>query len=257
MPCPMCREEFTIPDDGLSGMKKNFEKVKLIHFRKLQLMNMCEQHKDKQIEAYCRGCEVAVCVVCVNRSHKTHDWSYIENVSEELRKLVLSDKQKVSEQWKRTGEVLMCLENDTSRVIKYLAGVEDEIYTTADKLIAAIERGKVKLLSTVKSIKLKRVEQLETVKQDLEQYMIMLEDFTEYSETLLSSGTACDLTRSANSLHDTADELMKFDVIDHADSSLPPVNVTFTSSALLDRDDRNLVGTVTEKGQLEQISSSN
>jgi len=30
------------------------------------------------------------------------------------------------------------------------------------------------------------------------------------------------------------------------------VNVTFTSSTLLDRDDRNLVGTVTE-GQLNQI----
>jgi len=30
LPCPMCREEFTIPADGLSGMKKNFEKGKLI-----------------------------------------------------------------------------------------------------------------------------------------------------------------------------------------------------------------------------------
>jgi len=64
------------------------------------------------------------------------------------------------------------------------------------------------------------------------------------------------VVRSANSLHDRADELMKFDVIGHVDSSLPPASVTFTSSTLLDGDDRNLVGTVTEEGQLEQISSS-
>ena len=70
---------------------------------------------------------------------------------------------------------------------------------------------------------------------------------------MLSSGTACDVTRSANSLHDRADELMKFDVISHVDSSLPPVNVTFTSSTPLDRDDRNLVGTVTEEGRLKQM----
>ena len=57
------------------------------------------------------------------------------------------------------------------------------------------------------------------------------------------------MTRSANSLHDRADELMKFDVIGHVDSSLPPGSVTFTSSTLLDRDDRNLVGTITEEGQ--------
>jgi len=50
---------------------------------------------------------------------------------------------------------------------------------------------------------------------------------------------------------------MKFDVIGHVDSSLPPaVNVTFTSSKLLGRDDRNLVGTVTDGGQLNHISSS-
>ena len=99
---------------------------------------------------------------------------------------------------------------------------------------------------------MKRVKQLETVKQEVEQHTTAVESFRRYSETLLSSsGTACDVTRSANSLHDRADELMKFDVIGHVDSSLPPVNVTFTSSNLLDREDENLVGTI-EKGQLKQ-----
>ena len=78
--------------------------------------------------------------------------------------------------------------------------------------------------------------------------MTALESFRRYSETLLSSGTACDVTRSAKSLHDRADELIKFDVIGHVNSSLPPVKVAFTSSTLLDKDDR-LVGTVTEEGQ--------
>jgi len=104
-------------------------------------------------------------------------------------------------------------------------------------------------LSEAESIKQKQVKQVETVKQEVEQYATALESFTRYSETLLSSGTASDVTRSANSLHERADELMKFDVIGHVDSSLPPGNVTFTSSTLLDRDDRNLVGTITEQGQ--------
>jgi len=56
------------------------------------------------------------------------------------------------------------------------------------------------------------------------------------------------VTRSANSLHDTAEELLKFDVIGHVDSSLLPINVIFTRSKLLDRGDRNLIGKVTEEG---------
>jgi len=264
MPCPLCREKFTIPNDGLAGIKKNFEKQTLIHARIKQKhqkaqrssdtqMTMCKQHKDKQIEAFCRDCKITVCVKCVITSHKTHDWVDIEKVAEDLRKLVLSDNHKTSEAWKKTEELRQRVEKEKNDVIKHLAGIEDEINTAADKLIAAIQRDKEKLLSEVESIKLKQVKQLETVKQELEQHMTALDSFKRYSETLLSSGTACDVTRSANSLHDTADELMKFDVDGHVDSSLPPVNVIFTSSTLLDRDDRNLVGTVTEEEHIPSI----
>ena len=54
-------------------------------------------------------------------------------------------------------------------------------------------------------------------------------------------------------LHDRADDLMKFDVIGHVDSSLPPMNATFTSSTLLDKEDGFLVGIVTEQGQLASL----
>jgi len=258
MPCPLCRKKFTIADGGLSGTQKNFFMEKLIHARKLsarqqELKKMCEQHKGKQIDVYCQDCKVAACVMCVITCHKTHDWINIEKVLEDLCELVLSDTHKVVEHWKKTEDVLQRLEKKKNDVIAHLAVIEDEINTAADKLIADIQRDKVKLLSEVESIKLRRVEQLETVKQELEQHMTALESFTAYSETLLSSGTACDVTRSANSLHDRADELLKFDVISHVDSSLPPVNVTFTSSTLLDRRDRNLVGNVTDEGQLKLV----
>jgi len=211
---------------------------------------MCEEHKGKEIEVFCRECNVAVCMMCVIMSHRNHDCLDIEKASEDLRKLILGDTQTVSDMWKITEDVLPRLEKEKNDVIKHLAGIEDEINTAADKLIAAIQRDKAKLLSEVESIRLKRVKQLETVKQEVEQHTTALESFRRYSETLLSSGTACDVTRSANSLHDRADELMNFDVISHVDSSLPPMNVTFTSSTLLDRDDENLVGTISEEGQL-------
>jgi len=325
MPCPMCRKEFTIPDDGLSGTQKNFFVETMIRFRKLsagreaqyvpcdvcssdeasagetvkpasmycvqcqqnyceqcslyhrkvkscsnhtqvdigkesesvELISktspaICEQHNSEEIKVFCQECRVAICVMCLIKSHKTHDCSSIEEVADDLRRLVVTDTDKVSNFLKKIEQLLSRLEKEKNDVIKHLAGIEDEINTTVEKLIAAIQRDKVKLLSEVGSIRLKRVKQLETVKQEAEQHMAALERFKRYSETLLSSGTACDVTRSANSLHDKADELMKFDVI----GCVPPMDVIFTSSTLLDRDVRNLVGTVTEEGQLKQFSST-
>jgi len=68
---------------------------------------------------------------------------------------------------------------------------------------------------------------------------------------LLSNGTACDVTRSANSLHDRADELMKFEVIGYVDSSLLPLSVNFTSSMPLVRKHENRVGTIHVKGHIK------
>ena len=131
-------------------------------------------------------------------------------------------------------------------MVKRLADIEGEINTAADKLIAAVERDRVKLLSEVESIRLKRVKQLETVYQEVEQHVVALESLKRYSETLLSSGTACDVTRSANSLHSRAEELMMFDVISHVDRSLPSTSVSFTSTSHLS--DENLVGAIDEGG---------
>ena len=217
MLCPLCRKEFTIPNDGLSGLQKNFYVGKLLHVRKLSAGQ-----------------------------------SAPEKASDALRKLVASDSEQVTNILVVTGEVLQRLETEKNDVIKHLAGIEDEINTAADKLIAAIQRNKVKLLSEVGSIRMKRVTRLKTAKQEVEQHRTALESFVRDSETLLSSGTAGDVTRSAIGFHDRADELMKFDVICHVDTSLPPMNATFTSSTLLNREDRNLVGTVTAEGQLNQ-----
>ena len=251
MPCPLCRKEFVIPDDGLSGMQKNFFMEKLLSARERSageevghIAAACDTHKDKEIVMFCLKCELAICVKCFVESHKTHDCSDIEEVSMDRSKQVKSDTDKIIELLKKIGGVLSRFEKEKNDLVSRLADIEGEINTTADRLIATIERERVKLLSEVESIKLKRVKQLETVKQEVEQHMAAMESLKQYSELLLSSGTACDVTRSAKSLHSRAEELKMFDVISHVDSSLSSVNVTFTSSSLPCVE--NLVGTVTE-----------
>ena len=212
----------------------------------LKLPTTCDVHKDEEIKVFCLECKLAICVMCFIKSHKTHDCSDIAEVSADLRKQVISDTDKVTELLKKIEEFVPRLEKEKSELASHLADIESEINTAADKLIAAVQRDRAKLLSEVESIKTKRVKQLETVKQEVEQHMAALESFKIYSETLLSSGTACDVTRSANSLHERADELMTFDIIGHVDSSLPPVSVIFTSSGVLDTDNGNIIGHIGE-----------
>jgi len=243
MNCPLCREPFAIPPGGISAIKKDFKTEKWLNIRKILAgRTTCEKHEDRELKLFCHECIVAICATCFIESHKAHNISDIEELSDVLR-----DTQKISKMWRTTKDVLERLEKEKNDFIKHLAGIKDEINTSADKLIAAIQRDRKKLSLEVGSIRQKRVRQIEKVKQEVDQHKARLESFKRESETLLNSGTfAGDLTKN---LHDRAEQLAKFDVIGHVDSSLPIVNVTFTSSALEDRDDKNLVGTVTGGGQ--------
>jgi len=185
-------------------------------------------------------------MMCFVKSHKTHDCSDIEDVSIDRRKQVKSDIDNITELLRNIDGVLPRFEKEKNDLVSRLADIEGEINKAAYKLIAAVQRERNRLLSEVHSIKVKRIKQLETVKQEVEQHVAALESLKRYSETLLSSGTACDVTRSANSLHSRAEKLMTFDVISHVDSSLPSLNMSFAPSTLLG--DESLVGTITEEG---------
>jgi len=164
-------------------------------------------------------------------------------MSIDLLKQVKKDGDKIGELLRITEGVLPRVEKEKTALMNRLGGIEREINTVANNLIATVKCDKVKLLSEVKSIKLQLVKQLKMVKQEVEQHMAAMESLKQHSERLLSSGTACDVTKSASSLHSRAEELMTFDVISHVDNSLPSLNVSFTSSTVLGVG--NLVGTVT------------
>ena len=272
MPCPQCRTQFTIPADGLSGTQRNYDMEKLLSAGKrsagedagqreggLDLCDVCSseaassappatKHCPERQQNYCDQCSWSHSKIKATASHVV--------VPIALQNQVKRDREKITELLKKTGGVLPRIEKEKNALVKRLADVEGEINTAADKLIAAVERDRVKLLSEVASVKLERVRRLETVKQEVEQHLASLDSLRQYAETLLSSGTADDVTRSANSLHNRAEELATSDVIGHVDNALHSLNISFTASTHVD--DENHVGTISEGGWsfLETISAT-
>jgi len=256
IPCPLCRKEFTIPADGLSGIQKNFFMEKFLNARKLsggeeERYTVCDVCSSVEAASavepatmHCFECQQNYCEQCSWSHSRMKATADHLQVSVDLGKQIKNDIDDVGELLKKIGEVLPRFQEKKDEIISQFSAIEDEIKTTADNLIAAIQRDKVKLLAEVDTIKVQRLRRLTTVKRVVKQHVTALGSFKRDSETLLSSGTACDVTRSAESLHDRADELMKFDVIGHVDNSLPPAPVNFTPSTQLHVDMENLIGSI-------------
>jgi len=84
MPCPLCRKEFTVPEDGLPGTQKNFFMEKLLHVRKLSAEQEAQQipcdvcssdeasasETVKRASMYCVQCQQNYCEQCSLRHRK-------------------------------------------------------------------------------------------------------------------------------------------------------------------------------------------
>ena len=57
-----------------------------------------------------------------------------------------------------------------------------------------------------------------------------MESYKKYVDEVRQKGTACDIARAASGLHDRADELLTFDVIERSLVDLGHADVTFFSS---------------------------
>ena len=81
MPCPLCRKEFTIPADGLSGIQKNFIMEKIVAAKKISageeaghiLCDVCSSDEERPSEAtaqakpatkHCLQCQQNYCDQC-------------------------------------------------------------------------------------------------------------------------------------------------------------------------------------------------
>lgn len=74
VPCPLCKQEFNLPEDGVSGIPKNFFMENLIEMTKMTKLpgknDLCDQCQENDAsssaEVYCIECDEKLCKVCAN-----------------------------------------------------------------------------------------------------------------------------------------------------------------------------------------------
>ena len=100
----------------------------------------------------------------------------------------------------------------------------------AEQLKRMIDVHKKKLMNELSSMKQKRMKEIESLREEIEIQLLSMESYKKYVDEVRQKGTACDIARAASGLHDRADGLLMFDVIERTLDDLGHADVTFTSS---------------------------
>jgi len=226
--CPYCRNEFTLPSNGVSDLPKNFFVANFLQMKKLSPAS-CDQHKDETLKIYCYDCNSVVCAMCYIELHNGHKRAEVSKVQDEFRQQMACDADNVAAGVEKCREMLQSLEKEEVDFSERITKAGNEIGEKAEKLKQMIDNHKEKLMSELSSIKQKRMKEIESLREEIEKHLMSLESYKKYVDELRQKGTACDVARESTDLHERADELLVFDAIERTMDDLGHADVTFTS----------------------------
>lgn len=176
-------------------------------------------------------------MVCYIESHNSHKCSDIGTTANDFRKQMIGDVDKIAACIDRCREMLESLENEKNDFTELVANAKMEVNDTAEQLKQKIDKKKEKLINDLSSINRQRMAEIEIVRKELEKRLLSMEIYNKYVFEVRHKGTACDIARAATSLHDRAEELLRFDDIEHKMDDLGHTDVTFTPSHFVSDDD--------------------
>jgi len=202
----------------------------------------CDRHTGKRLKIYCLECELAICMMCYVKAHNSHKCSDVKEVAGEFRNQMASDVEKTTVGAEKCREMLKGLEKEKNDFSKQVAKVGIEISEKAEQLKQMIDVYKEKLMNELSSMNQKRMKEIESLREEIERQLLSVENYKKYVDEVKQKGTACHITRAARGLHDRADELLMFGVIERKLTDLGHADVTFTSSNYVIDDVKKTLG---------------
>jgi hypothetical protein len=243
--CPLCREEFKIPQNGVKGLPKNFwiEQLKDIvdgpggsekagerkASKTFEMKVFCEQHKKNVLDMYCLDCKIPICSLCI-KFHKKHECLNVDDVANEYKKQMTSDMKRMVGSLEQCRELMKKQKKRKTEFIDEVDKVEREICEQVERMKQRIDREKQTLMKELEVFKRDRVKLIDRMVGETEQHAAFIESLMKYTEELRSKGTVGDVTQQTSSLHNRAEELMRLDAIQQAMDDIRSLDVSFTAT---------------------------
>ena len=144
-----------------------------------------KHHENKELELFCKDCNVAVCSTCAMTLHEGHGKMPLQEATDErktqISSMIKSLKDKVLEKQKEVEQFNQKSIAFQSKVTE----VKSQVQSCVDQIIAIIEARKQDVFDAVDNQATKSLESLLQKKGEVEKQVKLIESAIEQTETLL------------------------------------------------------------------------
>jgi len=254
VPCPECRHEFQIPEDGVAGLTVRTHDKESAHSASPGHQggdHYCIEHRER-VKIYCFDCQKNMCSMCYYELHKNnktqHKSERIDVVVQEFPRHIDDEIKQVTSRIESFRATAAHVEAESCKLLGRMQATEREIKNKGEEVKQSftrlIDRQVSDLLHKLQSMKSAAEKEVQLQTDAVQLALTELESFRTSSE-MKSKGSPSDITQASGDVRVRTKELLQKHVIP-GEYHAPSYKFTPVNTDQLLRDDQNFVGHVTE-----------
>ena len=146
-------------------------------------------HEKKELELFCKVCEVVICSTCALTDHEGHAKMSLELAANERKLRVQAAIESQQRRAQTKMNKIAKLDENCVKVQEHAARVKSEVQQFVDNIIATIEEKRLKIFDDVENNVKDSLERLGMERQEIEKQVKMHETTIEKSKILLKRTT--------------------------------------------------------------------
>ena len=155
----------------------------------------CDSHPENKCSAYCKTCDVPICILCLSIKHKSHDVSELKDKIEELLKCITLKNNQLQSFRHGLKRAFDHMTNLMSSLPSYYQKRKNEVTTHGEELLKLISEAVQKLNQDLDDLKMEKDLVLQTQKDEFEEMIGRLDEINRKSLKLQKSENVTEMKK--------------------------------------------------------------
>ena len=233
--CPECQAEIDLPEGNrFDRLPNSFFHKSLLGVLEAedrrsiprQQQETCSQHTEERLRYYCSTCEASVCPICVTEDHRGHAFDVLEKAVQEEKKNIMT-VETIKEKADLFRTELGKLDKTSEDVVMITEIAKREVVEATERVITKMRQQEKQLIESLEMTRIRRIERINSAKQELECLEKQMLQAAEFSENLVQRGSTMDIIQNKYKLRHKLEELRGVEVPKHRQATF----VKFTAAS--------------------------
>ncbi|KAM7429991.1 hypothetical protein ABFA07_019232 [Porites harrisoni] len=152
-----------------------------------------KNHENKELEFFCKVCQVAICNACAVTEHEGHAKVILETATNEKKLQIVSRIKSLKDIEQEKRNQVEKIKQDSIEVQVQMADVKGKVQTSAEQLIAIIEAEKQDIFNAVDKQAHDSLKGLTLKKDQIEDELKKIQSAIKRTETLLEQSSSAEI----------------------------------------------------------------